>query len=191
MTYYRAEDLRLYASGVTASAAQSELSRITKSASGNFDVFLSHSFQDAVLVLGLKKLLEREALSVFVGWIEDTALDRASVSAATAARLRQRMKSCRSLVYATSRNASSSRWMPWELGYFDGTHGESKVAISPIATGATGTYVGEEYLGLYKTLEQVRSAGSLRPYVMKPSRAEAENVRSFVLGRGAFERITV
>lgn len=190
MTYYRAEDLRSYAGGVTASAAQFELSRIAKSASGNFDVFLSHSIRDAALVLGLKKLLEREGLSVYVDWIEDTDLDRTSVSAATAGRLRQRMNACRSLVYATSRNASSSRWMPWELGYFDGTHGESKVAICPIDTGGAGSYVGEEYLGLYKTLEQVRSAGSLRPYVMKPSRAVAEKVRSFVSGSGAFERIT-
>jgi hypothetical protein len=94
------------------------------------------------------------------------------------------------MVYATSRNASSSRWMPWELGYFDGIHGPGRVSICPIETGTAGTYVGEEYLGLYKTLEKVRSGGSLRPYAVKPSRTEAETVTSFAAGHGHFVGLT-
>ena len=185
MTYYTASDLRQRAGGLTASAAQSELSRFSKAAVSNFDVFLSHSVHDAVLIFGLKRVLEAEGLSVYVDWIEDTQLDRAMVNATTAAHLRERMRRCRSLVYATSRNASTSRWMPWELGFFDGTQGSDRVAICPIETG-TGDYVGQEYLGLYKTLEKVSDQGALRPFVIRPSRTQAERLGSFAAGRGAF-----
>ena len=58
MTYYTATELRQGAGGLTASAAQLELSRLSKTAVGSFDVFLSHSFRDAVLILGLKRVLE-------------------------------------------------------------------------------------------------------------------------------------
>lgn len=172
MSYYTATDLRNRAGGLTAGAAQSELTRMSKAAVGPFDVFLSHSFRDAVLILGLKRLLEADGLSVYVDWIADPELDRTKVNPSTAARLRERMKRCRSLVYATSQNASSSRWMPWELGFFDGVHGPDRVAICPIARGA-GSYTGEEYLGLYKTLEKVRDAGLSRPFVRHIGRPSA------------------
>lgn len=186
MAYYQAADLRAQAGLVTEGAAKLELSRATKAVSGIYDIFLSHSVQDAVLVLGLKRLLERQDLTVYVDWIDDKDLERSNVSAATASRLRDRMRSCESLVYATSRNASVSRWMPWELGYFDGLHRADLVAICPIATGATSSYVGEEYLGLYKTLEPVRSGGVSRPFAVKPSGREGQPVRSFARGRGEF-----
>ena len=103
------------------------------------------------------------------------------MNATTAAHLRERMRRCHSLVYATSQNASTSRWMPWELGFFDGARGPERVAICPIETG-TGNYIGQEYLGLYKTLEKVRDAGVLRPFVIRPSGREAERLR--ILRRG-------
>ena len=61
-----------------------------------------------------------------------------------------------------SQNASSSRWMPWELGYFDGTHGPEKVAICPIVMGP-GQHVGQEYLNLYKTRTRCVMPRSLTP----------------------------
>ena len=52
--------------------------------------------------------------------------------------------------------------MPWELGYFDGHHTQSRVAICPIQDG-TDTYAGEEYLGVYNPVEKIRQLGTLRP----------------------------
>ena len=66
-------------------------------------MFLSHSIRDATLILGLMGMLQASGLSVYVDWIEDAELDRENVNAATANRLRERMKTCRSLVYATPR----------------------------------------------------------------------------------------
>lgn len=131
-----------------------EANQILKKASANFsdsksyDVFLSHSYVDAQEILGLKIYLENVGYSVYVDWIEDRQLDRSKVSKETAQLLKSRMKSCKSLFFATSENSENSKWMPWELGYFDGIKG--KVAILPILnTSYSDSYNGQEYLGLY------------------------------------------
>ena len=80
-----------------------------------FDIFLSHSIADAEIVLGIKQLLEETGLKVYVDWVEDAQLDRRAVTKETAAALRQRMKQSKSLIYLSSDNSSSSKWMPWEL----------------------------------------------------------------------------
>ena len=114
-----------------------------------YQIFLSHSYQDAVIILGLSQIIEEMGFSVYVDWLEDTQLDRANVTPDTAGLLRERMKNCQSLFYAVSTNSSGSVWMPWELGYFDGLKG--KVAIIPIVESSIVTeyYDGREYLGLY------------------------------------------
>ncbi|GBK66235.1 TIR domain-containing protein [Paenibacillus macerans] len=119
-----------------------------------YDIFLSHSFLDAKVILGLKKTLEDMNYAVYVDWIDDRQLSRNNVNAATANQLRQRMKNCKSLFFATSDNSSESKWMPWELGYFDGL--KNKVAILPITTStAKNGYEGQEYLGLYDYADNV------------------------------------
>lgn len=121
----------------------------------SYDVFLSHSFNDADLILGLKEYLESELnLSVYVDWIEDMQLDRSSVNRETADLLRTRMRTCKSLIYAVSDNSNKSRWMPWELGYFDGNK-SGKVAIMPITQNTNDQFTGEEYLQLYKYVEKI------------------------------------
>lgn len=70
------------------------------------------------LIAGLKLILEDLGYSVYVDW-NDNQLDPNNVTPETAKMLRERMKQCKSLIYAFSENASSSKWMPWELGYFD------------------------------------------------------------------------
>ena len=112
-----------------------------------FDVFLSHSFLDAELVLRLKELLEDTGLTVYVDWIDDNDFDRRRVTPATADRLRLRMEHSRSLIFAVTESSPSSKWMPWELGYFDG-HKSGHVAILPLVD-ASPTFLGQEYVGLY------------------------------------------
>ena len=114
----------------------------------SFDIFLSHSFSDAELILGVWELLTDRGFSVYVDWLIDPILDRENVTPATAAKLRERMKSCSCLVYASSENTTTSKWMPWELGYFDGFR-PKKVAVLPLVYATTEDYRGQEYLGLY------------------------------------------
>ena len=117
-----------------------------------FDVFLCHAVRDAEIVQGAKVLLERQGLKVYVDWIVDPEMDRSAVTAGTADILRQRMRKSRSLLYLFSANSRRSRWMPWELGFFDGFNGT--VGILPIrpTTGALD-FSQEEYLDLYPKVE--------------------------------------
>ena len=85
-----------------------------------YDVFLSHAVKDAKIVLGVKNWLEENGKKVYVDWIDDKQLDRSRVTSRTAETLRLRMRQSLSLLYIATDSSSQSKWMPWELGYFDG-----------------------------------------------------------------------
>jgi hypothetical protein len=131
-----------------------------------YDIFLSHSFSDAELILGVKQIIEGQGRTVYVDWIEDKTLDRKNVTRATAEVLRRRMKSCKSLVYATSENSSESKWMPWELGYFDGFRPD-KISILPLVETYDSEWKGQEYLGLYPVIEKLKLDQTATPFVIR------------------------
>jgi hypothetical protein len=135
--------------------AKNSLNESVKSQKDNlnkrYDIFLSHSSQDARIIWGIKNELEARGNSVYVDWIDDAQLDRSRVTKETANLLRQRMKRCSSLIYVFTSNAKQSKWMPWELGYFDGFRG--KVAVLPVLDSMTDTYIGVEFVGLYPVVK--------------------------------------
>lgn len=118
-----------------------------------FDVFLSHSVKDAELVLGVVGILKDMGKKVYVDWVVDKQLSRDSVTKETAETLRNRMKQSSKLLYLATDNASSSKWMPWELGYFDGLK-SGKVSILPLVDSVDSSFQGQEYLGLYPALDK-------------------------------------
>jgi len=126
------------------------------STANHYDIFLSHSYDDAEIIYGVKKLIEGLGLFVYVDWIEDAKLDRSKVTVQTAALLRERMKTCSSLVYAHSSNSPDSVWMPWELGYFDGLR-QRHVWILPLVSDYDSEFKDQEYLGLYPAVEKLGS----------------------------------
>jgi hypothetical protein len=115
----------------------------------SFDIFLSHSYLNADDVLALKAEIESMDFGVYVDWVVDSHTNREDVTKETADLIRERMGQCKSLFYVTSSEAADSKWMPWELGYFDGK--KQKVAILPVLKSdrVTDSYSGQEYLGLY------------------------------------------
>jgi len=132
----------------------------------HFDIFLSHAYTDKVVVVGLYSILTGTGFSVYVDWIHDRhRLDRNNVTAANAAILRERMHQCDALFYATTRSHTTSKWMPWECGYFDGydsktDHGliqAGHVAILPVVDSPHSTFKGQEYLGLYPIAQKGNS----------------------------------
>lgn len=128
----------------------------------SYDIFLSHSYNDRAIIPALKAELEKLGYKVYVDWIDDKLLSRDNVSKDTAKVLQKRMKQSRCLIYATSENSSSSRWMPWELGYFDGIK-DKMVGILPIkkySNNFRDDFKGEEYLGLYYYIDKNTISGT-------------------------------
>ena len=123
-----------------------------------FDIFLSHSLSDQKLILGIWLSLEDMGYQVYVDWIHDRHLSRDSVTNETAHVLRQRMLTSKSLFFATTANSSSSKWMPWELGFKDGHNRRS--AILPVTQTAANSYAGQEYLGIYPYVSKDPTRGS-------------------------------
>lgn len=130
-------------------SASQILNEVVKSQSTDrrYDIFLSHSFKDADIILGIKIKLEKFGYTVFVDWFDSPEMDRSKVNSSSAKVLRDKMDCCKCLFYATTENATYSKWMPWECGYFDGKKGRS--AIFPLTTLKEKKYSGQEYLGLY------------------------------------------
>lgn len=113
----------------------------------HFDIFLSHAYIDKTIVIGVYSILRNLGFSVYVDWIHDPNLNRNFVTPSTADVLRKRMRQSDSLMYATTKSSTSSKWMPWECGLFDGHDGH--VAILPVVESSFASYSGQEYLGLY------------------------------------------
>ncbi|POA27744.1 MULTISPECIES: toll/interleukin-1 receptor domain-containing protein [unclassified Pseudomonas] len=117
-----------------------------------FDIFLSHSIKDKDLVEGVGVLLRERGYNVYIDWMNDEELDREHVDKKTADRLRQRMRNCSSLIYIATGQSAESKWMPWELGYFDGCK-SGAVAILPLVDSLSSGFNGQEYLSLYPLVE--------------------------------------
>lgn len=125
------------------------------SAESSYDIFLSHSFLDKDVVYGLYIELKSQGYTVYVDWIVDPDLDRNNITKQTAEFIRKRMRSCKSILVAISVNASYSKWIPWELGFMDGT--THRCAIIPISSESTvpKSYKGFEFLSLYPFIKKV------------------------------------
>ncbi len=137
-----------------------------------FDIFLSHSYDDRKIIPALKRQLELLGYSVYVDWINDKLMNRQNVTPKTAEILQKRMNQSKSLFYATSENTPNSKWMPWELGYFDGLK-DKRVAILPIKknNNFSEDFKGQEYLGLYYyvDIDTLKSTGKKTIFINESS----------------------
>ncbi|MFZ4214687.1 toll/interleukin-1 receptor domain-containing protein [Pantoea endophytica] len=132
-----------------------------------FDVFLSHSSQDADLILGVKLFLESKGLKPYVDWVDDAQLNRHEVTRASAELLRKRMRQSHSLIYVVTDSSSQSRWMPWELGYFDGFR-PKQVSVMPLLDYSQQSFQGQEYISLYPLISKsFDNSGYERIYVQE------------------------
>lgn len=143
-----------------------------------FDIFLSHSYSDRNIIPKLKSKLELLGYSVYVDWINDKLLSRENVTS-------------KSLFYATSENTQNSKWMPWELGYFDGLKNK-RVAILPLKTDTNGfgeDFKGQEYLGLYYWVDIVTAKNSTRKTLFINARSNKySNYDKWVTGEEPYSR---
>lgn len=153
----------------------------------HFDIFLSHCLKDEEEVASAMALLEEQGYKVYVDWVIDKNLDRTRVTPKTADILRKRMRQSDALFFATSANSPDSRWMPWELGYFDGLR-KGRIAVMPLLPSTSSDFKGQEYLGLYPVIEQLPTKdGDKRSYVTRgPSTRMYIDISSFKKGVDTF-----
>jgi hypothetical protein len=151
MAYLTEAEVRARAARVTRhlhKSASQVLFEAAAAANETFDIFLSHSSAEPEeILLGVKSMLEDRGLKVYVDKYSDPQLSPDNVTPETAEILRGRMRHSNTLLYVYSQYSKKSRWMPWELGFFDGLKG--KVGIIPVTRNQEETFKGEEYLNLY------------------------------------------
>lgn len=123
------------------------------------DVFISHQQQDGArareLADRVKALGHRPYLDV-----TDDALKPAD-TAALAEHIRERLRDARCLLYVLTPTSVQSKWMPWELGFFDGRWGQptvglyvaDKAALPALKRGGSGRFTVQEYLELYEVVD--------------------------------------
>lgn len=150
-----------------------------------FDVFLSHSSAEPEeILLGIKDQLEEAGLSVYVDKYSDPQLSPNRVDRETAELLRMRMRQSNSLLYVYSQHSQKSRWMPWELGFFDGLKGA--VGVIPVLNGSDNKFKGEEYLNLYPYVDEEKMKGTDVNYLwINETRTSYARLDEWVKGREA------
>jgi hypothetical protein len=116
-----------------------------------YDIFLSHAAQDEPEVDDIRSILFGAGFNVYCDRYDDPLLDRRNVTAATANKLRERMRRCNAMLFVVTQNSHQSKWMPWELGFFDGVRG--KVLVYPVDAAAEAAAKSQEYLKLFKNLK--------------------------------------
>jgi len=124
-----------------------------------YDIFLSHAAADAERADEVRQALIDAGYIVYCDRYDDPNLDRTRINRATADVLRERMRSCKMLLFVVTASSAQSKWMPWELGFFDAARGT--IVVYPVDEAAERAAKGQEYLSLYEVLH----AGSLEDEV--------------------------
>lgn len=91
-------------------------------------------------------------ISVYIDWLADEHDITERVTGKNAKLIRNRMKQCRTLIFLQTRNATVSRWVPWELGFCDGLHGK----VAKIKT-KEAEDKKSPYLSIYPTVRSSRN----------------------------------
>lgn len=123
--------------------------------------FLCHSHRDRELALGLQQWLKEQGMDLYIDWQDASMPERPDVT--TAARIRSVIRGVDVFLLLATNDSMASRWCPWELGFADGVKQNEQIAI--IATrDASGNYYGNEYLQLYRRIDQSSASNSLYWY---------------------------
>ena len=151
---YRQEDMRIL--------EKASFSGLKKS------VFLCHSHKDEQLVKGLLVWFEETGIDLYVDWKDHSMPDVPNKE--TAQKIQERIKKCDEFIFLATANSKISRWCPWEIGYADSS--TKDIYIMASADGL-GTY-GNEYLDLYKRMEEVTHQGKNGIAVFEPHKTNGK-----------------
>ena len=174
MAYLTESEVRDRASRVTQRVQKTAGRVLTEDRASDYDVydvFLSHSSSEPEeILLGIKALLEDADLKVYVDKYNDPQLSPDSVTTQTAEILRKRMRQSQTLLYVYSQHSTKSRWMPWELGFFDGHKG--RVGVLPVTRYQEEAFKGEEYLNLYPHVDRALTKEGVEKFWINKTQQE-------------------
>lgn len=119
-----------------------------------YDVFISHSSKDKMLIQKVANLLEYQCgLSAYVDWDEDSGMPREEV----ADTVKDVMNRCHSFLIVKTSNSDKSSWVSWETGLYDAKNPD-KIGVLLIENDDTGfnleTFEHQEYLKRYQILDK-------------------------------------
>jgi hypothetical protein len=129
------------------------------------DAFISHYRTDMEKARALEQRIKGWGFSCFIDG-DDAELakkkeNRRSVEddLTLAAYIRGKLRDCRCIIYAYSASSPQSRWMQWELGFFDGRWGPRQIGRYDLDEGRADGGEGDarkqdvlEYLHVYEEL---------------------------------------
>lgn len=144
---------------------------VRKSLTTKNTVFLSHSHQDADLVLAAVNFLLTLGVEVYVDWLDSSM--PSITSGETASKIKGKIKECDRFAVLLSENSVGSKWVPWELGYADGVKDINKIAIMPIRRNqytSDSAFDGLEYMSLYPVIKEGFLDGNIFASVFLPKR---------------------
>ena len=119
-----------------------------------YDIFLSHAYDDKDLILQVALTLEDLGHSVYLDWRDDPTLDRKNVTSATATKLRARMKASNVSSIRLTENSAVPNGCHGSLVLEMGT---TRVPQFCLIKETTPTdFRGQEYLRIYPYAAQQR-----------------------------------
>lgn len=131
---------------------------------GSKTIFLSHSHDDANIVLKARKFFEGLGISIYVDWADKSMPIRTCRE--TAAKIKEKIQGNNFFVFLATDRSIKSMWCNWEVGYGDSfKYKMDKILILPLASNRIN-WVGNEYLRLY-------------PYVIRKYEGNNHNIASY------------
>lgn len=181
MAYFTESQLTNYASQFRNSSTNfSNIIRAKEAtAAAAATIFLSHSHKDRVKAEGLVFYLASLGIKVYVDW-NDSDMPRIT-NRDTAEKIKDEIKSKALFMILATPNALQSRWVPWEIGIADQCKGDQRILLIPVAD-YTGRFDGNEYLQLYKRVEEAAAGGY---GVFAPGQNSGTTLEQFIRNYGA------
>jgi hypothetical protein len=100
-------------------------------------------------------------MNLYIDW-QDASMPE-TPDGTTAARIRSVIRAADVFLFLATNNSMASRWCPWELGFADGVKRNEQIGIVSTRD-SSGRYFGNEYMQLYRKIDQSPSSGSLYWY---------------------------
>lgn len=148
MAYFTESQLEGYAKSHFYKEASVEHMAFSTS-SAEISIFLSHSHKDHELAQGLQQYLGSLGMRIYVDW-QDSAMPT-TTNRTTADNIKKKIDQLDFFWVLATKNAMTSRWVPWEIGIADEKKADSKIMIIPVED-PNGKFYGNEYLQLYQKI---------------------------------------